>query len=225
MVLAFGTAAGAAEALGAYGGILHAIGQHRGRLDEIAELLVEAARDNPSITALRSSVTATLSELGRVDEARRHLAAELANGFDYPFDTLWVVSLTNLTDAAVTARDQEAASTLMEHLRPYADHVISPSGVVVLGAVARPLARAATLLGDYDQAEAWFATAHDIHHRLQAPYWTARGQLDQVDLCLARRAAGDLERARQLITTAAVTAAEFGCGGLTRRAEVLLADL
>jgi tetratricopeptide (TPR) repeat protein len=103
--------------------------------------------------------------------------------------------------------------------------VISPSGVVVLGAVARPLARAATLLGDYDQAEAWFATAHDIHQRLQAPFWTALGQLDHADLCLARRADGDLEHARKLVTTAAATAAEYGCGGLTKRAAALLAEI
>jgi hypothetical protein len=52
----------------------------------------------------------------------------------------------------------------------------------------------------------------------------ALGQLDHADLCLARRADGDLERARELATTAAATAAEYGCAGLTRRAEALLAE-
>jgi hypothetical protein len=85
--------------------------------------------------------------------------------------------------------------------------------------------RAATLLGDYDQAEEWFAIAHDIHAQLQAPYWTAHGRLDHADLCLARRADGDLERARNFATAAATTAAEYGCAGLTRRAEAVLADL
>ena len=64
-----------------------------------------------------------------------------------------------------------------------------------------------------------------IHERLQAPYWTALGQLDHADLCVARRADGDLDRARQLVTTAAATAAEYGCAGLSRRADALLADL
>jgi hypothetical protein len=91
--------------------------------------------------------------------------------------------------------------------------------------MARPLARAATVLGDYDQAEQWFATAHDIHARLQAPYWTALGQLDHADLCLTRRGDGDLQRARQLITTAAQTAAEYGCAGLIRRAENLSSSI
>ena len=97
--------------------------------------------------------------------------------------------------------------------------------MLVQGAVARPLARCATLLGDYDQAEEWFAIAHDIHERLEAPFWSALGQLDHADLCLARRADGDPERARELVTTAAATAAEYGCAGLTRRATGLLAAL
>jgi class 3 adenylate cyclase/tetratricopeptide (TPR) repeat protein len=224
-VLKFGTAAGNPDALSAYGGILYGIGEHRGRIDEIAEFLMQAAIDNPSIPALRSVVPAMLCELGRLDEARERLAAEAASGFDYPFNSLWLASMTNVTDAAASTRDRQAALALIELLRPFADHVNSPAGVVVNGAVARSMARAATLLGDYDQAEEWFAIAHDIHQRLQAPYWTARGQLDHADLCLVRRADGDLERAGELITTAAAIAAEYGCGGLTERAAALLVDL
>jgi hypothetical protein len=67
--------------------------------------------------------------------------------------------------------------------------------------------------------------AHDGNTRLQAPFYIALGQLDHADLCLARRADGDLERARQLVTTAAATAAEYGCAGLTRRADALLMSL
>ena len=67
--------------------------------------------------------------------------------------------------------------------------------------------------------------AHDIHARLQAPFWTALGQRNHADLCLARRADGDLERARDFAQIAAATAAEYGCAGLTKRAAALLADL
>jgi tetratricopeptide (TPR) repeat protein len=102
---------------------------------------------------------------------------------------------------------------------------VCPSGDFVLGANARPLARAATALGRYEQAEQWFALAHDVHERLRAPFWIARGQLDHADLCLARRADGDIDRARELATTAAATATEYGCNGLTERAARLLATL
>jgi class 3 adenylate cyclase len=225
-MLEMGTAAGVAEALGAYGGYLYAICEHRGTQDEIAEFFVQAAIDNPSIAALRSAVTVMLTELGDVEEASTRLDADVATGFGhYPYDALWPVTMANLTDAAATTRNVGAAQQLVERLRPYADHVICPGGPIVNGVAARSLGRAATLLGDYDDAESWFAIAHEMHERLRAPYWTARAQLDHADLCLARRSAGDVERARTLITTAAATAAEYGCAGLTRRAENLLTQI
>ncbi|MGO9877486.1 MAG: hypothetical protein ACLPVY_27235, partial [Acidimicrobiia bacterium] len=221
-LLELGTTAGNPDVLASYGGLLYAIRLHQGRLDEIADLFLDFARDNPSIAALRATVPLMLCELQRIDEARERVSAEAATGFAYPYDAMWLVSMANLTDTAVTAADHTAARTLVERLAPFASHVISPAGVIVNGAVARPLARAATILGNYDQAEQWFAIAHDIHTRLQAPYWTALGQLDHADLCIARRADGDLERARHFAQTAAATAAEYGCAGLTKRAEALL---
>ena len=106
---------------------------------------------------------------------------------------------------------------------PY-DTAIITAGIFIQGAIARPLARLATLLGDYDQAEQWFVIAHDIHNRLRAPYWTALGQLDHADLCLVRRAEGDLQRAHDLATTAGTTAAEYGCAVLSTRAAALLTE-
>jgi tetratricopeptide (TPR) repeat protein len=225
-LLQLGTDAGVPEAhvLGAYGGFLYAIRQHQGRLAELVDVFIEAARQNPDIAALRSAIPCLLSDVGRLDEAREKLAAEAALGFNYPYNVTWVAALVNLTDAAVTTCDVASSTTLLERLVPFAGHVVNV-GVLTLGAVARPLARAATLLGNHDQAEQWFATAHDIHQRLQTPYWTARGQLDHADLCLARSDDEELDRARQLATTAAGTAIEYGCAGLRTRAEELLSKL
>ena len=85
--------------------------------------------------------------------------AFVATGFDYPYNDQWLTSICHLANVAATVGDNDAARALIERLEPYADRVIAPA-VLVEGAVARPLARAATLLGDYDQAENWFAVAH-----------------------------------------------------------------
>jgi len=223
--LQLGTVAGIADAYGIYGGVLVNVRRHQGRLDELLDFFLDVARDNPSIAALRAAIATMLCDVGRVDEARERLAAEAANDFDFPNESSWTTGMSEFLDAAATTRSHDAARTLVDSVAPYADQVVAPSAVLVLGALARPLARAATLLGDYDQAEEWFATAHDIHNRLQAPYWLACGQLDHAELCLARRADGDLESARDLVTTAATTAAQYGCAGLTRRADALLTDL
>ena len=220
-----GTAAGRPEAPGVFGGNLYVIRFHQGRLDEIADFFLDVARDNPSIAALRAAIPAMLCEVGRIDEATEYLAVEAAAEFEFPYDSTWLNIMRDVLDAVVTTENRRAARALVDRVEPFAAHVVAPSSTIVQGAIARPLARAATLLGDYDQAEEWFAIAHDIHTRLQAPFWTALGQLDHADLCLARRADDDLDRARQLVTTAAATAAEYGCAGLTRRAEAILADL
>ena len=222
-MLEVGTAA--PDALSAYGGLLYAIRWHQGRLEEIADFFLEVASDNPSLAALRATVPLMLCDLDRFDEARELLAVEVATNFDFPFDAMWLASMANVADAAAALEDRPASRVVIEHLSPYADHVISPAGIIVSGAVARPLARAATLLGDHDKAEQWFAIAHGVHARLQTPFWTAHGQLDHADLCRTRRADGDLERADELLALAADTAAQFGFSGLTRRADKLLAGL
>jgi len=225
LALEQGTAAGAAEALGAYGAQLLAIRQHQGRLDEIADFFIDVARDNPSLPALRAAVLMPLCELGRIDEAQERLALEAATAFDFPQDTAWLSAMSIFLDAAATTRDRNAARTLVDRLAPFATEVNVPSATVQFGAIARPLARAATLLGDYDRAEEWFAITHDIHARLEAPFWTALGQLDHADLCLTRCADGDVERARDLARSAAATAVEYGCAALTKRAAGMLADV
>lgn len=223
--LELGIAANAPEAFGAYGGYLYAIRLNQGRLDEIADLLIDAARDNPSLAVMRSLVAVMLGHLGRVEEAAERLGAEAAGGFDFPFDQTWLSSMSDLLDAAVATRDRTAPRTLVNLVSPFATHVVEPTTALLVGAIARPLARAATLLGDHDRAEDWFAIAHDIHVRLRAPFWTALGQLDHADLCLDRGAGDDPERARGFVAMAASTAAEYGFAGLTRRADKLLAGL
>jgi tetratricopeptide (TPR) repeat protein len=219
--LELGTAAGKDEALAVFGGSLYLTRQHQGRLDEMADLFIDAARDNPSIASLRAIATLLMCEVGRTGEAVERLADEARHSFDFPHDSNYLAALTALVEVAALTRHEESAHVLLEQLTPFATHVLC-SGPTVIGSVARPLARAATMLGNYDQAEQWFATAHDTHTKLQAPYWTALGQLDHADLYLARRGEGDIENARNLITTAAATAAEYGCAGLTKRAEALL---
>lgn len=223
--LELGTMAGAPEAFGVYGAVLYVIRQHQGRLHEMADFLIEVARDNPSIASLRASVPAMLCDLGRVDEAHELLAAEALNDFEFPYTVLWLAAMSDLTDVAAATRDRTAARTLSDRLTPFATHVNSPSAVLLRGSIARPLARVATLLGDYSQAEQLFTVAHDTNARLRAPFYMALGQLDHADHCLERQAHGDLERARDLAHTAAATADEFGCGALTTRAAALLASL
>ena len=219
--LRLGIAADAAEALGVYGALLFDVRREQGRLAEIVDFFVDAARDNPMIAVLRAAVPTALLGSDRIDEARDRLAIEAATGFDFPYDGSWLTAMCHLADTAATVGDPDAARSLIERIAPFADQVNCPT-TLVEGAVARPLARLATLVGDYDRAEAWFAVAHDVHERLGAPYWTALGQLDHADLCIARGRAGDIERARALASAGGATAAAYGFAGVTERAAAQL---
>ena len=162
-LLELGLTANVPEAFGAYGGFLYTIRLQQGRLDEIAEMFIDAARDNPSIAVLRASVMAMLTHLERLDEANERLLAEAATDFDFPYDQTWLASMSDLLDTAAAIGNQTVARTLVDRVGAFPDHVVEPTAALISGVIARPLARAATLLGDYDQAEEWFAIAHDIH--------------------------------------------------------------
>jgi tetratricopeptide (TPR) repeat protein len=220
--LELGTAADRPDALGAFGGILYLCRWHQGRIDEIVDFLIDVARDNPAIAVLRTIIPNTLCHLGRFEEARERLAVEAATAFDLQYDFSWLSMMHDLLDAGATVGDVDVCRTLIERVAPYSDQVAAVSPVIVNGAVARPLARAATVIGDYDRAEAWFETAHDIDTRLQIPFRVALGQLDHADLCLVRGADGDRFRARAFASTAAATAQKYGCAGLSSRAAALL---
>jgi hypothetical protein len=77
------------------------------------------------------------------------------------------------------------------------------------GALARPIARLAALVGRPDEADELFREALDAHQRWPAPYWIARTQLDWAEALLARDPA-DTE-ARALIRDATASARGRHC--------------
>jgi hypothetical protein len=113
------------------------------------------------------------------------------------------------------------AERLVAVLRPYAGQAV-PLMVVPTQSVTHHLGLLFTTLGHYDEAEAWFAAAAATHERLGAPHWLASTRLERARMLLARRAAGDAERARDLLGHALATARELGLVSLERRTVALL---
>ena len=79
----------------------------------------------------------------------------------------------------------------------------------------------AAAVADYDEAERHFAEALAIHRRMQAPFWSARVQIEQARMLLARNARGDTDLAAALLAETDVVAARFGFAALTRQANEL----
>jgi hypothetical protein len=74
----------------------------------------------------------------------------------------------------------------------------------------------ATVLECFDDADAHFAEAMEIHERMRPPYWIARTQLEHARMLLARGGPEDGSRAGALLDQVESTAAEYGFAGLTR---------
>jgi hypothetical protein len=216
-----GTRAGIVEALAVYGAHLNEIRWCQGRRGEIAQLFIDAATEHPGITSLRASTPALCADMGDFDEARRRFDAEVAIDFAYPRASDWLNAMEGAVEAAVMLDDRESAAILYERLLPYADR-----GVVGIATPTRPVARLlgslATRLGRVDEAEEHLVFALEQCERLRATFWTARTLLDHADLCVARAAADDGERARAFATRAREIAENLGNAALVAHADAIL---
>ena len=216
-MLGTGMAMGLAEALGQYGGLLIDIRRFQGRLEEVAEFIDAAIAESPQMPVLQTALGLIHMEAGRLDAARGSSMRWWRVSFaDLPGDQTYMLALQHWAEISARVGHTDAARALREMLLPYADDIISP-GAVVEGAAARALGLIDHLLGDHDQAAAWFEQALQMHERLEAPFWTTVTQLDLADLLSDRAQPGDAERAVDLRATALATSRELGFAGLERR--------
>jgi hypothetical protein len=195
----------------------------QGRLAELENTVVDLLGRLPGLaTLLRAMLGLIYSEGHRPDEARAVLEPLVRSGFDLPLDVVWGHSAAYLTIACADLHEPTWAATLRSRLVPYADHVALPAGGVTIGAFAHYIGILATVEGDYDQAEASFRRAADLHTRISAPILLARTRLEWARMLLARRQAGDADRSRELLGQALTTARELGHAKVERDAVALL---
>ena len=129
--------------------------------------------------------------------------------------------MEGVADAVVLLGDPVGGAVLYDMLLPYSGRLGFAHGTP-----ARPvdhwLGRLATLLGRHDEAERHFGVAVELCERLRSPFYLARALLGSADLCVARAAPGDLERARTFAERARAVAREFGLAALEVRADAML---
>ena len=220
-----GLAIGGPDAMLRYGASLFQLRDMQGRFPEVLELIAGAARDTPNIAALRAGHALCLARAGRPDEARKVVAADLADGFaSVQSDRIWTTSMGVFADLVTTLEARDAAATLYDLIVPYADQVPTTFNNTY-EVFHYYLGRLAALLGRYDEAEAHLARAHEIHEAMPAPYFLARTRVAWADLLLAHGDPADHDRARQLATQARDEAATRGFALVESDATRLLARL
>jgi hypothetical protein len=161
---------------------------------------------------------------GSPGDGRAMLAPLVADGFSsLPLDVSWLGSILGATLTVAELGQESAAEALVPLLSPYADQV-AVVAAMPFGSISHFLGLLITVLGDYDRAEAAFAAAADTHARMAAPALLSCTRLEWARMLLRRRAANDVERARELLTQASGTAKETGQAHVERQAVALLRE-
>jgi DNA-binding CsgD family transcriptional regulator len=172
------------DASGIYGIQMFGIRREQGRLAELAPAIRMLAAGTGS---WRPGLVAVLAELGMETEARRELARVRAEGLESLRTSLWIASLTYLTDACTALGDATVAELVYPELEPLAGrHVMIGHLVSCYGAADRYLGMLAATLGEHARAEEHFVRAADLNRRAGMPTWLghtllqhARSRLDR----------------------------------------------
>jgi class 3 adenylate cyclase/tetratricopeptide (TPR) repeat protein len=197
----------------------------QGRLEELLPSVLDLVADPEFAVPAVDALTALLyCELERPDDGRRYHAPLAADRFTgIRFDHLWLPGLACCAEVAVRLGDSESATVLSDLLAPYSDQVVTIH-CWPLNCVSHYLGLLATSLGRFDEAEARFQATASRQLRIGAPAWLAHTRFEWARMLLARRAPGDEERAREMLSQALATARELGLANVERRTVALMQD-
>ena len=128
---------------------MFSVRREQGRLPELAPVIRILAGNAERAGPWLPGLVSVLVELGMEEEARRELSRVAVEGLDGFRESLWLASLTYLTDASAALGDEETAALVSPELEPLAGaNVMIGHLVAYYGAADRYLGMLATTLGD-----------------------------------------------------------------------------
>ena len=205
------------DASGVHGIQMFSVRREQGRLAEVTPLVRLLATQGQ----WRPGLAALLAELGMETEARVELARVASDGLDEFRASLWLASLTYLTDACAALGDEETAALVYRELAPFGGgNVMIGHVVACYGAADRYLGMLAATLGEWERAELHFERAMALNRRMGAPTWVAHTGYEHGRM-LHRRGGAHRERGAVLLGEAATLAARIGMPALLSRVRAL----
>ncbi|HKN49995.1 MAG TPA: LuxR C-terminal-related transcriptional regulator, partial [Actinomycetota bacterium] len=167
----------------------------------------------------RPGFAALLAELGMDHEVRRELEQIRRSGLDVFRRSLWLATLSYLSDACSAVGDVEVAGLVYPELAPLSGaNVMIGHGVGCYGAADRYLGMLAAVLGDLEAAERHFEAAIDLNRAMGGSTWLAHTAYEYGRMLLA---GGDRTRAAPLVAEAVAIAESVGMPTLLARARAL----
>jgi DNA-binding CsgD family transcriptional regulator/tetratricopeptide (TPR) repeat protein len=213
------------DASGTYGIQMFSLRREQGRLAELAPVIRILTAGNREHGPWRPGLICLLVELGMEAEARRELDRVHRTGLDPFRDTIWLGSLTYLTDACTALGDEVLAAALYSELGPLTGtNVMVGHLVMCYGAADRYLGMLAATLGEWERAEKHFERALVLNREMGMHTWLAHTEYEFARMLLAR-GPGERSRAETHLSRAAELAADIGMIALTSRIAALGAPL
>ena len=208
------------DASGVYGIQMFSLRREQGRLAELAPVIRILSGEDRSGGPWRPGLVALLAELGMESEARRELARVAAEGLEPNRESLWLASLTYLTDACSALGDEAIASLVYPELESLSGtNVMIGHLVSCYGAADRYLGMLAATLGEWSRAEEHFERALALNRTMGAATWLAHTSYEYARCLRTQR--GDRDRADALLGEASALAGRIGMPSLLGRIRAL----
>ena len=155
--LQIGTDCGQPDAAFFFGGQLLVVSAQRGTMGELIPLIEQMVDESPAIAGMLTSVLALAHAEADHTEDARHLLEEFAAAdFDLPMGPGWITEMYCYAEAAIHCGDPKYAGPLFDRLAPWAEQSVASGSVTASGLVSHSLGGLATVLGRYDEADAYF---------------------------------------------------------------------
>lgn len=218
---------GLAEVDGIYGIHIFTIRREQGRIREIAPLVKLAVANSPQASAWRPGLALIYSLLDERAACREIFEDLASNGFAFvPQDSLWVATLSYLSEVCAYLGDRDRAVKLYELLLPYGGRTVVVGGATACyGAVARFLGILARTLVDWEAAESHFQAAIELDEYIGAWPWLAHSQAAYAAMLLARGRDGDRPHVKALLNAAGKAAQSMGMASLASKVDSLQMNL
>ena len=209
------------DASGTHGIQMFGVRREQGRLAELAPVIRILAGAGEREGPWRPGLAVVLAELGMEREAKRELSTLAAEGIDGYQASLWLATLTYLTDACAAVNDEEMAAILYPELEPLAEtNVMIGHLVACYGSADRYLGMLAAILGEPTRAEEHFEQAMEQNRRMGASTWVAHTAYEYGRFLLGR-GRGARNYAQALLGEAAGLAERIGMAGLLGKIRLL----
>jgi DNA-binding CsgD family transcriptional regulator/tetratricopeptide (TPR) repeat protein len=175
------------DAAGVYGIQVFSVRREQGRLAELAPVIRILASEHRRDGPWRPGLACLLAELGMEREARRELSRVAEEGLDEFRKSLWLASLTYLTDACAALGDEPTAALLYPELQPLSGgNVMIGHLVACYGAADRYLGMLAATLGEWQRAEGHFERAMELNRRMGAVTWLAHTEYEYARMLIGQ---------------------------------------